>query len=192
MTKQEIEDYINTHRIYPKEYKGKRDDNILRVMGTSHRYDPKSDTIVRREGRINDNGDFELVGVFKFPPGRPEEKVEIIDNQEKHDALWFKYTLTKYNDMMLDLDHASGIVKPGVNENWNLRDMVSEVEYLRSLYYTKGHPRNNLKTKNRKMFDNNVARLHRFLRTHRDNINDLVVTEIHNSKYDNLEEANND
>ena len=67
MTNQEIENYINTYRVYPDEYKGKRDTNILLTMTSSFKYNPKDHTITRTEGRINDNGDFELVGSFTFP-----------------------------------------------------------------------------------------------------------------------------
>lgn len=190
MTIKEIEDYINTYRVYPDEYTGKRDNSILRSMNTYYRVDVKNNMMIRREGRINNNGDFELVGLYKFPIGKPEEKVEITDDFEKSTALFFKYTLTKYNEMMIELDHESGVIGPGKNENWNLRDMLSEVEYLRSLYYTKGHNRNKLKTEDPKLFNRETSRLRYFIRTYKDHIENLVVTQKHNSKYDNMEVNN--
>lgn len=185
MTIKEIEDYINTYRLYPPEYTGKQDKSILRSMNTYYRVDVKNNMMIRREGRINSNGDFELVGLFKFPIGKPEEKVEITDDFEKTTALYFKYTLTKYNEMMIELNHESGVIGPGKNENWNLRDMVSEVEYLRSTYYDNNHVNSKLRTENLKEFNRRTARLRYFIRAYRDHVNDLVVTQKHNSKYDN-------
>lgn len=185
MTKQEIEDYINTYRMYPPEYTGKRDKTIIRAMDTHYRLDIKNNMLIQREGRINDNGDFELTRLVKFPIGKPEEKVEITDDFEKTTAIHFKYVLTYYNDLMYTINNESGVIGPGKNENWNLRDMVSEVEYLRSLYYTPGNDRSNLRYTDRKTFNRVTARLHSFLRKYRDHVGDLVVTEKHNSKYDN-------
>lgn len=185
MTIKEIEDYINTYRLYPDEYTGKRDNSILRSMNTYYRYDVKTNTVTRYEGRINNNGDFELVGLFKFPIDRPEEITEITDNFERSTSLHFKYTLTKYNEMMEELNHESGVIGNGQNEDWNLRDMVSEVEYLRSLYYTKGHERNKLKAEDLATFNRHTNRLRYFIRTYKDHIDALVVTTKHNSKYDN-------
>lgn len=185
MTIKEIEDYINTYRVYPDEYTGKRDNGILRSMNTYYRYDVNTDTITRCEGRINDRGDFEIVGLFRYPSNKPEEKIKIEDDFERSISLYSKYIQNKYNDMMIELDHESGVIGPGKNENWNLRDMLSEVEYLRSLYYTKGHDRNKLKTEDPKLFNRQTSRLRYFIRTYRDHVNDLVVTQKHNSKYDN-------
>lgn len=183
MNIKEIEDYINTHRVYPPEYTGKRNSGILQAMTANFKYDDKTDMIIRKEGRINENGDFELVGFYKFPVGKPEEKIEIKDGLEKS-TLRFNYVLTKYNEMMIDLDHKAGVIGDGQNENWNLRDMISEIEYLRSLYYTKGHDRNKLKTENPVLFNRQTSRLRHYIRTYKDHINDMEVTIKHNSKYD--------
>ncbi len=185
MTIKEIEDYINTYRVYPPEYTGKRDNAILRSMNSYYRHDVKTNMITRSEGRIDDRGDFELIGLFRFPLGKPEEKVAIEDDFDRSTSLYSKFILNRYNEMMKDLDHESGVIGNGKNENWNLRDMISEVEYLRSLYYTKGHERNKLKTEDPLLFNRYTSRLRQFIRTYRDNVGDLVVTEKHNSKYDN-------
>lgn len=190
MTNKEIEEYINTYRVYPPEYTGKRDNGILRSMNACYRYDVNTDTITRIEGRINDRGDFEIVGLFKFPSNKPEEKIQIEDDFERSIALYSKYILNKYNEMMIELNHESGVIGTGKNENWNLRDMISEVEYLRSLYYVKGHNRNKLKTEDPKLFNRQTSRLRYFIRTYRDHVNNLVVTQKHNSKYDNMEVNN--
>lgn len=184
MTNKEIEDYINNYRVYPDEYKGKKDKRVIRSMNAYFRVDTKNNMIIRREGRINSNGDFELAGLYKFPIGKPEEKVEITEEREKKTALYSKYLLTKYNDMMIALNHEAGVIRPGQNENWNLRDMVSEVEYLRSMYYDKNNPRRQLRETDPLLFNRHIARLMTFVRTHKNEIDGLEVTVKHNSKYD--------
>ena len=179
MTIKEIEDYINDYRVYPEEYKGKRVRSILKTMGAQYRLDPETLQVTRLEGRINESGDFEIVGRFTFPLGKPEERVP--DN-----SIDLKSIIKSYNDLVTDLGYEDSIIGPGKNENWNLRDMVSEVEYIRSLYYTKGHDRNKLKTEDPKVFNRHTYRLRYFIRTHKPKINDLVVTQEHNSKYDNI------
>ena len=97
--KKRIEDYINDYRVYPDEYTGKRDRAVLHKLGSNYKLDPETLIVTRLEGRINDNGDFEIVGLFKFPLCHPEQKTEITDYFEKTTALYFGYTLTKYNEM---------------------------------------------------------------------------------------------
>ncbi len=177
--KKRIEDYINDYRVYPEEYKGKRDHAILQTMNSRYRLDPKTLKVTRLEGRINDNGDFEIVGRFSFPLGKPEEKVP--DN-----SIDLKPIVKSYNELVTDLGYEDSTIGPGKNENWNLRDMVSEVEYIRSLYYTKGHERNRLKTEDPVIFNRHTYRLRYFIRTYKPEISDLVVTQEHNSKYDNI------
>jgi len=177
--KKRIEDYINDYRVYPEEYKGKRDRAVLHTLGSNYKLDSKTLRVTRLEGRINDNGDFEIVGRFSFPLGKPEERVP--DNSTD-----LKPIIKSYNELVTDLGFKDSIIGPGKNENWNLRDMVSEVEYIRSLYYTKGHDRNKLKADDLVTFTRHTYRLRYFLRTHKPKISDLVVTQEHNSKYDNI------
>lgn len=180
MTTKEIEDYINTYRAYPQEYTGKRDKQLLKSMGAYYRYDIKNNTVTRLEGRINDNGDFERIGLFRYPIDNPELKVEITDDHDRSIALFGTYIQNKYNTMMIELNHDSGY-----NENWTLRDMVSEVEYLRSLYYTPGHERNKLKTEDPARFNKETNRLRFWIRKYKDQITDIKAYTTHNSKYDN-------
>jgi len=96
MTIKEIEDYINTYRLYPDEYTGKRDVTILRRMNRFHKFNPQNNTITRLEGQINDNGDFELLGSFTFPVGKPEEKVPAV-------LLDMRSIIKSYNLLLSDL-----------------------------------------------------------------------------------------
>lgn len=178
MTTKEIEDYINTYRIYPAEYKGKRDNHILRIMNGACRYDSKKNTVIRHEGRINENGDFELIGLVAFPLGRPEEKVPVVE-----DRLNMDHIIDVYNKIMRDLGYEDRVIDK--NTKWNLRDMVAEIDNVREIYHTKGSDRYNLRYEDRKLFENQRYRLHRFIRVYRDDIENLVCTEVHNSRFDN-------
>lgn len=178
MTTKEIEDYINTYRIYPPEYTGKRDNYTLRVMNGACRYDSKKNTITRLEGHINENGDFELTGLVTFPVGRPEEKVPVEENRLDMDHI-----REVYNGIMKDLGYEDRVIDK--NTKWNLRDMVAEIDNVRAIYHKKGSDRYNLRYENRELFENQRARLFRFIRIYRDEIKDMVCTEVHNSRFDN-------
>ena len=178
MTTKEIEDYINTYRIYPAEYKGKRDKHTLYMMNGACRFDPKKNTITRLEGHINENGDFELIGLFTFPVGRPEEKVPVEENKLDMDHI-----IDVYNKIMTDLGYEDRVIDK--DTKWNLRDMVAEIDNVRAIYHTKGSDRYNLRYENEGLYENQRSRLHRFIRIYRDDIEDLVCTEVHNSRFDN-------
>ena len=180
MTIQEIENYINTYRVYPDEYKGKRDTNILLTMNVSFRYNPKDHTITRTEGRINDNGDFELVGSFTFPFDKPEEKTPVLADEEN-----IKQALKTYNQLILDFGYDDKIIAPGTDcENWNIRDMVSEIEYIRSTFYDKSHNNSKLRDADLRIFNNLTWRLRYFIRTYKPYIEGVKAHTKHNSKYD--------
>ena len=177
--KKRIEDFINTHRVYPKEYRGKRDNKILQDMGLSHRYDAKTNSISRLEGRINDNGDFEVVGLVTFSPDNPTEKTP--------GGLPFlhKKAVKRYNEAVKELGYGDRMIVPGSDtENWTLRDMVAEIDYIRSLYVYDG-PKKILKQTETLRYNTELARLYGFLRKYRDLIGGIDAYTTHNSKYDN-------
>ena len=180
MTTKEIEDYINTHRLYPDEYKGKRDKHTLYLMNHGYKYNPKNNTITKLEGRINDNGDFELIGSFTFPVGRPEEKVPVEEN-----IIDMEHVTEAYNRIITDLGYEDRVIGTPRTKNWNLRDMVCEIEYIRSVYYTEGEERNKLRYEDYATWNRHCSRLRNFIRNYKDHIDDLVCTDNHNSKYDN-------
>lgn len=179
MTIKEIEDYINTHRLYPDEYTGKRDILLLRQMNRGYKFNPKNNTITRLEGKINDNGDFELIGSFTFPVGNPEVKVPA-------DTLNIDNAIKTYNQLVIDMGYDGDIIENNPNtENWNLRDMVAEIEYIRSTYYDKTHVNTKLRAEDPNEFNRRTNRLRNFIRTYKPYIDDLKAYTIHNSKYDN-------
>lgn len=177
--KKYIEDHINTYRLYPPEYTGRRDKKILYRMNRDYKFNPKNQTITRREGRINDRGNFELIGLFRFPVGKPEEKVPA-------DELDIEPIIKSYNHLITDFGYEDKTIAPGTDrENWNLRDMVSEVEYIRSTFYDKDHVNSKLRAEDEKDFYNRTSRLRRFIRVYKPLIDNLVTHTSHNSKYDN-------
>lgn len=179
MTKKEIEDYINNYRVYPDEYTGKRDKTLLVRMNSSTRYNPNDNTITRLEGCINDLGDFEIVGLYKFPiddPGAKKPATEL----EHH----YKFIINRYNNMMMDLGRAESVIDETKDTiNWTLRDMLAEVEYVRSTYYDKDHPNSKLRLQDLKEFNRRTSRLRHFIRTYKDQVNGLELYTNHNSKY---------
>ena len=153
MTIKEIEDYINTHRLYPDEYTGKRDKTLLRQMNRGYKFNPQNNTITRLEGKINDNGDFELTGSFTFPVGNPEVKTPA-------DTLDIRNAIKTYNQLVIDFGYDCDIIDGNPDtENWNLKDMVAEVEYIRSTYYDKNHVNSKLKAEHPSEFNNRTTRL---------------------------------
>ena len=162
--KKRIEDYINTYRLYPDEYTGTRDKTMIRAMDASYRYDPKENTITRLEGKINDNGDFEIIGLFKFPLDRPEEKTPA-------PGIDIDFIRNAYNQLVINVDYEDKAITPGSDrENWTIKNMVSEIDYLRSTYYDKNHPRSKLRETDPDAFRKHTNNLRRFIRKYKGGI----------------------
>lgn len=181
MTIQEIEDYINTYRVYPDEYQGKRDVALLQDMQSHYYVDLETMMVTRIEGRIDENGDFKKFGYFTFPLGKPEEKV-------RNHIYDMKHAVDGFNRLMTIFGCEDRIIAPGKNDHWNLRDMVSEVEHLKNLHYDPESERYKIRYEfeTHKDFDRYIEKLRFFIRKYRNDIADIVVTEPHGSKYDNL------
>ena len=178
--KKRIEDHINTYRVYPPEYTGRPDKKLLREMDESYRFNPKDNTITRKEGRINSNGDFEIIGLFKFPIDNPEAKTPAttIDRD-------LKFITTVYNDIMEDLGYKDSIISQDRDtKDWTLRDMVAEVDYIRSTYVY-GGPKSVMKKTDNKRYTRELYRLYGFLRQYKNRIDGIPAHATHNSKYDN-------
>jgi hypothetical protein len=159
MTTQEIEDYINNYRNYPPEYKGRRDKSILKTLDVSYRYNASDNTITRREGRIDENGDFILTGLVKFKLDDPSNKVPASELDRD-----LRFIVRSYNDLMRDLEYPDGVID---ENNADFSIMVSSVERLKELYYTKDHARHNLKVEDPKRHNRETSRLRHFLRKYK-------------------------
>ena len=167
MTKQEIEDYINTYRIYPEEYKGIRDAEVMSLLENNYDVDLDNNMVTRLEGRINDEGNFVIDTRYTFPFFEPKKKKPIDFN--------FSNVIRSYNRIVNDLGY------PPYKENWNLRDLVASLDSIRSKYNKDGEMFY-LKTEDPKLYSKTVKRLEWFIVKHRVNALKMECTEKHNSK----------
>lgn len=167
MTIKEIEDYINTYRIYPEEYNGIRDESILTRLESNYDVDLDTNTVTRLEGRINSAGDFVIDGYYEFPFFEPEKKKPVKFN--------FSNVIRSYNKIVQDLGY------PPYKETWTLRDMVASLDYIRSTYNKDGE-NYYLKTEDPKLYSKTVKRLEWFIVKHWKNALKMECTEKHNSK----------
>ncbi len=98
--------------------------------------------------------------------------------------------IKRYNDIMMDCGWEHGTIGTSLSENtenWNLRDMVAEADYLLSCYYESGHCRFEdkfLGEDNRRIWLSETGKLSRFINTYKKFINNIAATEGHCSQYD--------
>lgn len=167
MTKKEIEDYINTYRIYPEEYTGIRDEELLSRLENNYDVDLDNNIVTRLEGRIDNEGNFIIDKYYEFPFFEPEKKKPVEFN--------FSNVIRSYNKIVNDLGY------PPYKDSWNLRDMVASLDYIRSTYNKNGE-NYYLKSEDPKLYNKTVKRLEWFIVKHRVNALKMECTEKHNSK----------
>ena len=97
-------------------------------------------------------------------------------------------TATKrYNSLMIELCYEHNTIGTRLSENtdnWNLRDMVAECDYVLSTYHEDGHTNYELKEENPKQWRSETDKLKRFIKAYEPFIDDMVCTEGHCSNYD--------
>ena len=94
----------------------------------------------------------------------------------------------RYNSIMTDNGYEHNTIGTGLSEgteNWNLRDMVAEADYVLSTFYESGHSNAELKDEDPKEWRSMVGRLQRFINAYEPFIDGLICDEGHCSKYDN-------
>ena len=103
-----------------------------------------------------------------------------------------KSAVKKYNDIMeiLGCEYATiGTSLSDGTENWNLRDMVAECDYVLSTYYEDEHCNCEMRFSDdedeRKMWVSEVGRLKRFINHWWPYVRDMKCAEGHCSRYDN-------
>lgn len=103
-----------------------------------------------------------------------------------------KRAISTYNNLMNDLcyEHLTiGTRYSEDTENWNLRDMVAECDYILSTFYEEGHCNEDLRNsdyiEDRKMWKNYTSRLNRFITNHKPYIKHMKCASGHCSSYDN-------
>ena len=98
--------------------------------------------------------------------------------------------IKRYNDIMNSIGYEHKTIGEPLSEdteNWNLRDMVAEVDYVLSCYYEDGHILGDMRydEDDIRIWRNETGRLKRFLNRYVPFITDMICTTGHCSKYDN-------
>lgn len=99
-----------------------------------------------------------------------------------------KQATKKYNEIMnlLCYEHKTiGETLSEDTEDWNLRDMVAECDYVLSTYYENGHVNYDLKREDPKVWRSEVGRLKRFITHWLPYAEDMICAHGHCSQYDN-------
>ncbi len=101
-----------------------------------------------------------------------------------------KKVIKRYNSIMWELcyEHLTiGTTLSEETENWNLRDMVAEADYILSTYYEHGHVNNDLLNEGvetRKAWRRETGRLRRFIEAYEPFIGNMKCSEGHCSRFD--------
>lgn len=101
--------------------------------------------------------------------------------------------IKKYNEIMEHCGYEHETIGTDFSEDtddWNLRDMVAEMDYVLSTYYESGHCNNEMRYSDnpdeRKAWRNDTARIKRFIVKYAPFVTDMVCAAGHcSSKYDN-------
>lgn len=102
-----------------------------------------------------------------------------------------KYCIERYNDLMEMVGHEFSTIGTKWSESteeFNLRDMVAECDYVLSCYYEVGHIFEEMRhgdEYDRKCWRNETARFKRFIKSYEPFIWDMKCSGCHCSKYDN-------
>ena len=103
-----------------------------------------------------------------------------------------KKAIERYNDLMMRLcyEHVTiGTRFSEGTEDWNIRDMVAEADYVLSCYYEEGHCNGDMRysddEEERKLWRSETGRLKRFINAYEPFIEGVRCSENHCSDYDN-------
>lgn len=120
------------------------------------------------------------------------KEFDTVKDEKKNKTLDIKKAIKRYNGIMNDLAYEHNTIGTKLSENtenWNIRDMVAECDYVLSTYYEDGHINGDMRysdnLEERKMWKNETGRLKRFIETFEPFIADIQCTSGHCSEYDN-------
>lgn len=106
-----------------------------------------------------------------------------------------KSVIKRYNNLMSELcyEHLTiGTVLSEETENWNIRDMVAECDYILSTYYEDGHANGDLRygsEDEKKAWKSETGKLKRFIKAYEPFIDGVICVAGHCSyNYDNKED----
>ena len=104
----------------------------------------------------------------------------------------FKKAVERYNNLMYSIgyEHLTiGTIYSESTDGWNIRDLVSEVDYTLSNYYDEGHFNGMMKyseeLEERKIWKSETSKLQRFIKAYEPYIKSVKCHARHCSKYDN-------
>ena len=110
-------------------------------------------------------------------------------------ADYFDKAVKRYNDIMMSLcyEHVTiGTRYSEGTENWNIRDMVAECDYVLSCYFEGGHLRAEMRhsedTEARKLWRSETGKLKRFIAAYEPFIEGVICEAGHCSQYDNYKD----
>ena len=98
--------------------------------------------------------------------------------------------IKRYNGIMMDCGYEHRTIGTNFSEdteNWNLRDMVAEADYLLSCYFESGHCRYEdrlLSKEDYKIWRSESGMLKRFIKAYEPFVQDMVCFEGHCSRFD--------
>lgn len=98
-----------------------------------------------------------------------------------------KRAIRTYNNIMYDLGYEHNSIGTKYSEdtdNWNLRDMVAECDYVLSTFYEEGHCNESLRYSDYIKWKSYTSRLKRFINNYNKYILDMKCESGHCSIYD--------
>lgn len=99
-----------------------------------------------------------------------------------------EYATKRYNDLMSLGGREHKQIGESGTENWNLRDMISEVQSLLDTYSEDGHVNGSLRygtKEEKKMWRSETDKLQRFIDSYKEFVGELQTAQNHLSKWDN-------
>lgn len=96
--------------------------------------------------------------------------------------------IKRYNNIMFCLAYEHVTIGTEFSENtedWNIRDMVAECDYLLSTYYESGHCNAGMKQEDYKAWKSETGKLQRFIKAYEPFIENVKCVSGHCSVYDN-------
>lgn len=107
----------------------------------------------------------------------------------------FDKAVNRYNAIMMTVCYEHSTIGTNYSEgteDWNIRDMVAECDYVLSTYYEVGHCNEELRHSEeqdeRKVWYSETGKLSRFIKAYEPFIQDVVCAQGHCSRFDNYKD----
>lgn len=100
----------------------------------------------------------------------------------------YEKAVKKYNGIMFGMCYEHNTINTEYSEgteNWNVRDMVAEVDYVLSTYYESGHANADMKEDAPEQWEIDVAELKAFIKAYKPYISGIKCVSGRCSQYDN-------